>query len=192
MRPDLIIARHGETEWNRIHRFQGKADSPLTAVGRQQAQDLTALLQDEGVVAGSHAIYTSPQGRSVATAALALDPLGLSASEDPRLVEICVGAWTGLSRTEIDAKWPAPDPEEHWLDRYERAPEGEGFAALFARCAAFLEELERPAVVFTHGITSRVLRALALGLSRADLDDLPGGQGCLHIIRDGQHLTRTP
>ncbi|MEM6277220.1 MAG: histidine phosphatase family protein, partial [Pseudomonadota bacterium] len=70
---------------------------------------------------------------------------------------------------------------------YEAAPGGEGLTALEHRCRAFLDDLAGPAVLVTHGITGRMLRALWLGLGQDGLDDLPGGQGVVFHLSDTGH-----
>lgn len=189
MRDDLLILRHGETVWNREGRMQGVLDSPLTARGRAQAIAMGRALAELGVSSASHRAFVSPQGRALATARLVLAPLGLEATPDPRLREIGVGDWSGLTAAEIDARWPAPDPHETFLERYARARGGEPFEALWQRVTAFLADVEGPAIIVTHGITSRFLRTAALGRGLDRLDEVPGGQGVIHRIRQGGHET---
>ncbi len=185
--PELYVMRHGETEWNLEHRMQGGIDSALTTRGRDQARAMGRMLAQRGVDARSHHILSSPQGRATATATLAF---GVAPQTDPRLREIAMGDWTGRLRSEIDALWPGP-PDEHFLDFYARAPNGEGFDALWARCAALLADLDRPTVLVTHGMTSRVLRSIATGLGRDALARLPGGQGVVFRVVAGVHQRLT-
>ena len=162
---DLLLLRHGETAWNAEGRAQGdRLDSPLTGRGRAQATAMGGLLAGLGVGPGTHAALASPLGRARETAALALGPLGLRARPDARLREIGVGAWAGLTWAEIAARWPGV-PGEALFDFYERCEGGEGIAAVAARAGAVLVDLRGPAVLVTHGITLRVLAALALGLA---------------------------
>lgn len=60
----IILARHGETEWNRVHRFQGRSDIPLNHKGNDQARALALALKNENIAA----IYVSPLKRTVETA----------------------------------------------------------------------------------------------------------------------------
>ena len=190
--PEILVIRHGETEWNRAGRMQGALDSPLTETGKAQARALGLLLQRIGVTADSHLFLTSPQGRARRTAALSLDPLGATARDEPLLGEIKMGRWTGLSRAEIEARWPAPHPDEHVLDFYARAPGAERFDAVWARVGTLLDRLDRPAVLYTHGITSRFLRTRAMGWGIDRLAELPGGQGVINRVSDGRHQTLHP
>jgi len=180
--------RHGETEWNREGRFQGALDSPLTALGRAQAVAMGCTLTARGVTPGSHPLWVSPQGRAIATAALAFP--GAPLRSDPRLAEIGMGQWSGLRRDQIDIRWPGP-PEQDMFALYARCPDGEAFAAVWARVAAFLADLTGPAIIISHGMTSRFLRACALGLGPDGAADMPGGQGVIHHLRPG-HAAMIP
>lgn len=179
--PPLYILRHGETEWNAKNRLQGHFNSALTTAGRAQARAQHDILKScdlDGFTA-----LTSPQGRAFHTASVALQGLVDGIETDSRLREIGVGDWAGHARSDLMALCPGANDT---FDLYERAPGGEGFAALRLRCTAFLDSLEGPAVVVTHGITSRMLRLIVLGLGDAALRDLPGGQGVVFQLLDGQ------
>ncbi|MFQ6548805.1 histidine phosphatase family protein [Aestuariibius sp. 2305UL40-4] len=180
--PDLWILRHGETEWNAAGRMQGHLDSPLTERGREQAVRQGALL--EGLDFGALDVWMSPLGRAVQTAAIALDGRARILRSDDRLMEIGMGEWQGRARAELDVS-----QEQDGLLYYDSAPGGEGFPALYTRCRSFLDDLERPAVLVTHGITSRMLRLIATGQGMDGLSDLPGGQGVVHVVRAGRHDT---
>ena len=89
--PDILVIRHGETEWNRERRWQGKLDSPLTEKGRAQAVAVGRKLAALGVVAGSHQVWSSPQPRAMTTAELAIGDAGLKIEPTKALREIEVG-----------------------------------------------------------------------------------------------------
>jgi probable phosphoglycerate mutase len=179
--PELYVLRHGETEWNAQNRLQGRFDSPLTSVGKAQARSQRSILKTRDLTGFS--AFTSPQGRAFHTASIALESLTDGIETDNRLREIGVGDWAGRARADVMAL--APDAHDTF-DLYERAPGGEGFNALRMRCVAFLEELDGPSVLVTHGITSRMLRLIVLGLPDAALRDLPGGQGVVFHLEAGQ------
>lgn len=186
--PEIYVLRHGETEWNREGRWQGYLDSELTPKGQSQARSMGAVLAARDVTGDTHKGLSSPQGRAMRTAELALQPLGIASVAHDDLREIGIGEWTGLTLDEMRAGWPTVDVGD-WMDVYSKAPGGEGFQALWDRAGRFLEGLKYPAVIVTHGITSRVLRTRAMGLGLADLRDLPGGQGVIHRISGGVHQT---
>ena len=186
--PELLVIRHGETVWNREHRWQGALDSPLTALGERQASDVGRLLADMGVTPSTHEMRVSPQGRARATARLICEITGHGAFEDGRLREIGVGDFAGRTRPEILAA-TGLGPDAHFLEAYARAPRGETFEEVRARVADLLADLSRPTVLVTHGITSRFLRTVAMGLGPDRLGEVPGGQGVIHRIREGRHDT---
>ncbi|MCR8825584.1 histidine phosphatase family protein [Pseudosulfitobacter koreensis] len=182
--PDLLILRHGETTWNREARMQGAQDSPLTAAGRAQARHQGAVLSAFGCE--GHAWYASPQGRAWQTAELA-NTQGAAITADARLAEIAVGDWSGLLFDTIRAEAPHLFEDADSLAWYDHAPGGEGLAAVAARTLAFLDALTGPAVVVTHGITSRILRCHLLGLPWSRFDTLQCGQGVVwHLSKRQQ------
>ena len=96
----VLLARHGETDWNRDHRWQGHTGPPLNATGRQQAVILAASLTQ--VV---DAIYSSDTERARETAEIVAAHIGGSVSTDERLREVNFGEWEGLTRHEIDTHY---------------------------------------------------------------------------------------
>ena len=179
---DLYILRHGETVWNREGRMQGHLNAPLTARGEDQARRQGALLAGRDLA--GFAFYTSPLGRAVQTAALALSDIATEIRTDDRLREIDVGAWSGQLRRDFapDARGEGPDGD---LSVYARAP-GEGLAGVAARAGSFVASLDGPAVIVCHGIVSRFLRCAALGLEDDAWADLPGGQGNVFYLSAGR------
>lgn len=177
--PTLYILRHGETEWNAAGRLQGRHDSPLTPRGRAQAQAQRDILRAEDLE--GFTAFSSPQGRAFQTAAIALEGQVENIHTDDRLSEIGLGEWAGEDRAALIAREAVADA----FALYERAPDGEGFARLQTRCRAFLESLDTPAVIVTHGITSRMLRLILLGRDITDLAHLEGGQGVVFRLHDG-------
>ena len=181
--PDLYILRHGQTEWNAEHRIQGGLDSPLTRTGLAQAAAQQRILGGRDLT--GYAAISSPQGRAARTAEIALEGLLGPIRYDARLSEIGVGEWQGLRRDDLVIDRVMDETEEGALDLYERAPGGEGFAALRRRCEAFLADLTGPAVLVTHGITSRMLRLVLLGRDISEIALLEGGQGNVFHLSGG-------
>lgn len=179
--PTLYLLRHGQTEWNAQGRLQGRLDSPLTELGRVQARrqaQLVARLDPD------LPCWCSTAGRAVETARIALGSRPFR--QDARLTEIDIGGYTGMTMAELRAA----DPDAFAggeLDWYDRTPGGEDFAALRARVVAFLVELDRPAILVTHGITLRMIRAVAMDLPPARLAEMPVFQGALHKVSAGRH-----
>ena len=99
--PEVYFLRHGQTKWNFEGRFQGQMDSPLTALGRRQAEDQGQLLR--AVIADWRAVdvWVSPLCHTRKTAEIALRDLPVAPTIVPELAEIRFGGWEGLRRGEI-------------------------------------------------------------------------------------------
>jgi 2,3-bisphosphoglycerate-dependent phosphoglycerate mutase len=98
----LLLARHGETDWNREHRWQGHSDTPLNELGRDQARALADELEHEPL----GAIYSSDLRRAYETAREVADRKGMDVIVDSDLREIHLGVWEGLTSNEIEERWP--------------------------------------------------------------------------------------
>lgn len=183
--PELYILRHGETVWNASGRMQGRLHSPLTAKGIAQAHAQRGIF--EGIDLTGFEIVSSPQTRALHTAVEIFSQSVAEIRTDPRLCEIDVGDWQGRVRSELEITGDHKMTVDGPLAASEQAEGGEGFSALQARCEDFLSTLERPAVLITHGITSRMLRLVALDLPLDAMVDLPGGQGVVFHLKDGTH-----
>ena len=104
MTTELVVVRHGETEFNRSGRYQGHADSPLTPAGEAQALRLAPRLRSLDCGATVHA---SDLGRARRTAELLVQPSAHRIREEAALRERGYGVFEGLSRTEIAERYPA-------------------------------------------------------------------------------------
>ncbi|HEY3150079.1 MAG TPA: histidine phosphatase family protein [Candidatus Binatia bacterium] len=151
-RTQLIIVRHGQTEWNIKGIRQGNLDSRLTEKGMAQAKALAQRLTREHFTA----LYSSDLGRAVQTAEEVASVTGHEIITDPRLRERHLGIFQGLSGEEIKQK----HPEEYKLHRSLGPdyviPGGESVKQQVARNIAYLNEigskhLGETIVVVTHG-----------------------------------------
>ena len=183
--PEILVLRHGQTEWNVEGRLQGRFDSPLTRLGLRQAQIQNKILKTCDL-SGFRA-FCSPSLRAQHTARVALDGLGLVTETSPDLFEIDVGAWSGRFREEIACEigMQATDLTREVL--YNCLPSGEGMNDLYNRCAQFLSRLEGPSILVTHGVISRCLRLNAMKKVVADVWELPGGQGVIYRVKQMKH-----
>lgn len=163
----LLLTRHGETEWNRTHRWQGFTGPPLNGVGRQQAEELGVRLAELDI----DAIYSSDTIRAVETAEIVAARLRLEVKEDPRLREVNFGEWEGLTRHEINERYAGAFSE--WDACKLAAPTGgETDMAMAERVLETLSEIalkhesERTLVV-TSGGPIRAVQAHAAGIDQA-------------------------
>ena len=157
----ILLARHGETDWNRAGRWQGQADPPLNELGRRQAGTLADQLAEDGVAA----IYSSDLRRARDTARIVADRLGLDVTEDRALREIDVGSWSGLTREEVGERFP--DGFARWLAG-EIGHDGETRDELAQRVVPAVESIAHEhagesVLVVTHGGVIRALRRHAAG-----------------------------
>ena len=181
--PPIYVLRHGETEWNLAERLQGHLDSPLTARGLAQARAQGEILA-RVLPAGGVDVMSSPSPRALRTAEIAMPDRTIT--QDARLMEIDLGDWSGRGLSDIrDAHPDIAATRDPHLWKFD-APGGERLPDMVARCRAVLDALRRPSVLVTHGVTSRLLRCLSLGLPPEALADLPGGQGVVHVVQDGR------
>jgi alpha-ribazole phosphatase len=159
----LLLARHGETDWNRARRWQGHADRPLTARGRTQAADLAARLADIAL----DAVYSSDLRRARETAEPVAATDGLELVQLPELREVNVGSWQGLTRDEAEIRFPAGF--ERWREGGTGWDDGESYGEMSARVLAAVERIANEhrggrVLVVTHGGPIRAIHGAALGM----------------------------
>jgi len=160
----ILLARHGETDWNRQSRWQGHADAPLNDLGRQQARELAEALADEPI----SAIYSSDLRRAYETARIVGDRLGCDVTAIRDLREVDVGEWSGLSVGEVHERFPLG--VERWRAGGKGWEAGESYAELGARVVAALERIadshpDDTVLVVSHGGAIRAAMAHARGMS---------------------------
>ena len=177
--PDLYILRHGETIWNLQGRYQGQKDSPLTEKGRNQAHVQRKILN--GLVDLPSRIFVSPLGRAIETARLAITFSDRPVIEE-RLKEIYFGNWEGALKEDLAKNNHKSSTNGSWAFN---SPKGETFEMISARVQGFLDDLDQPAIIVTHAITSTVLRGLWLGSDQAKMLELPIDQGCVYHLSNG-------
>ncbi len=167
-RPELILIRHGQTEWNAAGRIQGQGDSRLTPQGEAQAAAYGRLLLRRFQPLSRFSLWRSPAGRCARTTALAAHAAGLDPAAfivDPRLIEKAYGAWEGLTRPEIalagdEAELAAMDSDS-WGHRPPHSPDTptENLDDVARRAGGWLNGLDpgAPVIAVTHGGTGRCL-----------------------------------
>jgi probable phosphoglycerate mutase len=163
---DLILLRHGETEWSRAGKHTGRTDIPLTPRGEQAAAAIAPLLAGRHIVA----VFTSPAERAIRTADLA--GLGTGAKPDPDLWEWDYGGYEGMTTREIQQSRPGwylwrdgviPGDAAHPGETVESV--GERTDRVLARVRPVLADGDVALVAHAHVL--RVLTARWLGLEPA-------------------------
>lgn len=172
----VLLLRHGQSTWNAQGRWQGWSDPPLSDLGRTQAADAARHLEDFGLTG----VASSDLDRARTTADIVATALGLGpVSVDTDLREYNVGEWEGLTRPEIELRWP--DQIDAWRKgRLAATPRGETRVTFLARVEAGLAQVATRAnagetpLVITHGGVIRALEQLAGGERSAIIDNLAG------------------
>jgi probable phosphoglycerate mutase len=181
---ELIILRHGETEWSRTGRHTGRTDVPLTAHGDEQARALRPLMVRLGAVQA----VTSPATRARRTAEL----IGLDCARteiDPDLWEWDYGGYEGRTTAAIRADRPGWYLWDDGIVPGDADHPGETVAQVGGRADAVLgrirPQLARgPVVIVAHGHVLRVLTARWLGLEPAAGRLFKLGTGTLSTLGD--------
>ena len=184
----LYFLRHGQTDNNKEGRMQGRVDIPLNAAGRAQAQAAAKMLADVRF----DAVYASPLGRAVETAALVAGISPRQVKEEPRAIEIDFGIWDNRLHKELeketkefDILWDAPE-------RYVPPKGAEALPAVLARVQDMLQDLgnRHPGgnvLVATHGgVQQAVLTLVEKRPLHNFWDDFLGNCGCVEVgTKDG-------
>jgi probable phosphoglycerate mutase len=164
----IVMVRHGETDWNRDNRFQGHADPPLNEAGRAQARALAEELAAEA----ASALYSSPLVRAYETASIVAQRLALEVRISEALREVDVGSWSGLTRAEVEATFPAG--YRRWLESEHGWDDGESYDDLGRRVVAELLEIaarhaDQQVIVVSHGGPIRSALAAAAGVPHGEV-----------------------
>jgi broad specificity phosphatase PhoE len=187
--PTLVFLRHGETDWNVEGRLQGQHDVPINAKGREQARVNGEHVTREVPEAAGFDFVASPLCRAretmeIARTAMGLDPTGYRV--DDRLKELTFGEWEGYTYRDIERSnpgWIAQREADKWLFQ---PPGGESYQMLSGRIVGWLETVDRPTFVVSHGGVGRVLRAHLLKLDplKTVIEDFPHDR--VFLWKDGQ------
>jgi len=186
----LIIVRHGESEWNRIGRYQGQCDAPLSELGLRQADALSERLRNEPL----DAIFASPLQRAARTAdAIARHHPNVPLTHDAALLEIHHGDWQGLMVDEVVERYAVGLRE--WREHPTRSqmPNGESFTNILKRVLDFKERLaaeynDRNVLVSTHDVVVKILVADALGMNMDRINGIWVTNASISVIEYGGYL----
>ena len=186
----LIIVRHGESEWNRLGRYQGQADAPLSELGISQAEALAARLKRETF----DAIFASPLQRAAQTAeAIARYHPDVPFQHEPAIMEIHHGDWQGLYIQDIVARYA--DELREWRRHPTRSqfPNGESFSNILKRVIDFKDHLlndyaDRTVLISTHDVVVKIFVADALGMNMDRINGIWVTNASISVIEYGDDL----
>jgi broad specificity phosphatase PhoE len=177
----MLLARHGQSEWNALGRWQGQADVPLSDLGRRQARAAAAAIGTVDVV------VASDLERALRTASIISEQIGVGpVIIEPLLRERDAGEWSGLTRAEIDEAWPG------YIDGHRRPPGVEPEDTFLERTHAGLRRVHAEfegahVLVVTHGGLVYALEREA-GLPFARLPNL----GAREVVHHGERISLGP
>jgi len=180
----LFLVRHGATQLTAEDKFSGSVGVELSDEGRRQVAFLAERLAHTPVAA----VYASPLGRTFETAAIVGRPHKLTPIERDGLREISHGRWEGLSRQELEARYP--DEYAAWeSDPFTFAPEaGESGVAVLARALPVVRDIVvrhagQSVIVVSHKATLRLILSSLLGFdARGYRDRLDQSPACLNVV----------
>ena len=167
----IYLIRHGETDSNKSHKFQGSMDLPLNARGLLQARNLSRRMQDVSL----DAIYSSSMLRASMTAAQLAMSKNMPYHTVDLLREVSFGDWENMEFSEITKRWP--EEMENFLTSPGKwqPPNGESFAKVYERCVKAFDYIfnkeghEKNIAIISHGGIIRVQLCMVLGM---DLNNL--------------------
>ncbi|QDZ39466.1 histidine phosphatase family protein [Euhalothece natronophila Z-M001] len=185
----LLLVRHGETDWNKESRFQGKMDIPLNENGKEQGRKAADFLKETQL----DFAVSSPMLRPKETAELILShhsEIELELKE--KLLEISHGNWEGKLKPEIEQEYP--ELLKQWQETPEvvQMPEGENLQQVWDRAIAAWEEIVaekgkntegmKTGIVVAHDAINKVILCALLGLSPSNFWNVKQGNGAVSVI----------
>lgn len=180
----VALVRHGQTEWNRVERFRGRAELELNDTGRRQAQAVARRLAAEFPLA---AVYSSPLRRAWETAEAIGAAAGLKVQALPGIIDLDYGQWQGLTPEEAAERDPAR--YARWLSQPHlvHLPDGESLGQVRERAGAALRQVTeahqgRTIALVSHRVVCKVLMCLVLGLDNAHFWRIEQDTGAINIF----------
>ena len=183
----FFLVRHGETEWNKLGRFQGQQDTALNETGLGQARAVADAAQKWGLTA----LYASPLIRTMQVADEFSRRLGLPVNPHAGLKELALGELEGVTGDEMRAGWP------QIFDAWQRTPElvampgGESLVVLQERAWQAILELERAhgpednLALISHNFTIRAICGQLLGMPLSSFHRMHLALGSVSVFDSG-------
>jgi len=164
---EIILARHGETDWNVAEVFRGRIDVELNETGVKQAELLGGYLSEIKI----DAVYSSPLKRALKTAEVIAGHHALKVNIVHGLIDFDYGEWQGLSHQEVKEKYKALYAD--WIGRPEqlKMPDGERLEDVRKRAMVVVNDVikkyDGAVVLVSHRVVNKVLICALLGLDNS-------------------------
>jgi len=162
---EIIMIRHGETDWNREQVFRGRTDVALNDVGLAQARAVQESLKDSTI----DGMYSSPLCRAFETARIVGEKRNVAVKDEEGVIDIDFGTWQGLSHQKVKEEYT--DLYETWIAQPQLVtfPEGESLADVQKRSIDALERIVKnnpgkTIALVSHRVVLKVLLCTILGL----------------------------
>ncbi len=179
---EIILARHGETEWNVAEIFRGRIDVGLNETGVKQAELLAEYLSNLKI----EAVYSSPLKRALKTAEMIASRNKLEVNIAPGLIDCDFGEWQGLSNQEVQAKYK--ELYAAWVNHPElvKMPGGESLDDVRKRALVVVDEVvakhEGTVVLVSHRVVNKVLICTLLGLDNSHFWNIRQDTGAITVF----------
>jgi broad specificity phosphatase PhoE len=162
----IVLVRHGQTEWNQVERFRGRANVPLNETGLAQAEATARRIASEWQPV---AVYSSPLSRAVRTAKAIGQSLSLPVQTHRGLADIDYGRWQGLTPDDARAQWPGEVNAWYHTPHTASIPGGETLDRVRVRAMETVTELAahhpgETIVLVGHTVVNRAILLGVLGL----------------------------
>ena len=191
----LLLVRHGETDWNRQTRFQGKIDVPLNDNGREQARKAAEFLKNVPL----DFAFSSPMQRPKETAEIILQSHSdVQLQLQDGLREIAHGLWEGKLEAEIEQEYPGELHRWRTVPAQVQMPEGENLQQVWERAVEAWQTLlesaanSKTGLVVAHDATNKVLLCHILGLAPDHFWNFRQGNGAVSVIDYPQGIAGLP
>jgi len=164
---EIILVRHGETEWNVEEVFRGRIDIGLNETGLRQAKLLAEYLSGVKI----DAVYSSPLRRALKTAEVIASPHKLKVKIAPGLIDFDFGKWQGLRLQEVKDRYKELYSEWVSSPHLVKIPDGESLSDVRERALAVVDEVmakyEGTIALISHRVVNKVLICALLGLDNS-------------------------
>ena len=181
----ILLVRHGETDWNRMRRFQGRSDLPLNQEGRKQGDALAWALKDESITA----IYSSPLARTMEMARL-IKVFHPSAPlfEEKGLIEMDLGEFEGMEGHRWAEQYP--DFRKAWQESPASVnmPGGEGLLEVQRRAIQALDRITKlhpptsTLLLCSHNFVNLTILCYALKIPLNRFREVRQETGALNVL----------